>query len=139
MRLKTDKKTKDYVKSWLADFPEDISRQAASLTTKFVALGFNNHSDIILLDETFLYELLDMGLTRVQAKRLINDAAALKQVDTEDNDDELEIPPAPVKEKVFPVWNVKLECTHICSAAALLQWLTALLCFVEAQSSWDHF
>ena len=61
LRLKTDKKTKDYVKSWLADFPEEISRQAASLTTKFVALGFNNHSDIILLDDSFLPELLDMG------------------------------------------------------------------------------
>ena len=87
LRLKTDKKTKDYVKSWLADFPEEIFRQAASLTTKLATLGFNNHSDISRLDDdSFLPELLDMGLTRVQAKRLINDAAALKEVDTEDND-----------------------------------------------------
>ena len=37
------------------------------------------------------------------AKRLINYAAALKQVDIEDNDDEPDIPPAPVQEKAFPV------------------------------------
>ena len=87
-----------------------------------------------------LDDLRAIGLTNAHAQMLMKDAKALhaqasssppsvSPIATPDPDKD--------KEKRFIAWSGKLEGLpggpHNCARPELLRWLTALLCFIEAQ------
>ena len=81
-----------------------------------------------------------IGLTNAHAQMLMKDAKALHtQASSSPSVSPIATPPYrdTDKEKRFIAWSGKLEGIpggpHKCTRPELLQWLTALLCFIEAQ------
>ena len=91
---------------------------------------------------TDLADLRAIGLTNAHAQMLMKDAKALHA----QSSSSLSVSPLATprdrdldKEKRFIAWSGKLEGLpsgpHNCARPELLRWLTALLCFIEAQCS----
>ena len=89
-----------------------------------------------------LGDLRDIGLTNAHAQMLMKDAKAL-HANKDSSSPSISPSATPehdkAKEKRFIAWSGRLEGTpggtHNCTSPALLAWLTALLCFIEAQCS----
>ena len=86
-----------------------------------------------------LDDLRAIGLTNAHAQMRMKDAKALHTQSSSSPSDSPTATPDPDKdkEKRFIAWSGKLEGLpggpHNCARPELLRWLTALLCFIEAQ------
>ena len=92
-----------------------------------------------------LDDLRAIGLTNAHAQMLMKDAKALHAQASSSLDNSPSVSPIatpdPDKDKAkgFIAWSGKLEGLpggpHNCARPELLRWLTALLCYIEAQCS----
>jgi len=135
-RNTADPDTPAWIHAWLCGFTKGIASEADDLTPKLDLLGFNTFDSLQFMNN--LDDLRAIGLTNAHAQMLMKDAKALH---TQESSSPSVSPTQPDpdldKEKRFIAWSGKLEGIpggpHNCTRPELLRWLTALLCFIEAQ------
>ena len=133
-----DPDTLAWIHAWLCGFTAAIASKADDLTPKLDLLGFNSFDSLQYMNN--IDDLRAIGLTNAHAQMLMKDAKALHtQASSSPSVSPIATPPDrdTDKEKRFIAWSGKLEGIpggpHNCTRPELLRWLTALLCFIEAQ------
>ena len=133
-RKVSDPDSIQWIHAWLCGFTAAIASQADDLLPKLELLGFTSFDSLQYMND--IDDLRKIGLTNAHAQMLMKDAKAL-HANKESSSPSESPDPDKDKEKRFIAWSGKLEGIpggpHNCARPELLRWLTALLCFIEAQ------